>query len=141
MRAGYPPFKDTYSSLSDTQTDLLVGWTLLQDNIQHGFKFGQLVAFPTHATGFRRITMSTYHTLKALALAGLACFPSLIYGHKDAVKLFPRRETHGALLVPYFTPRSLVKRNQALVGEIVNSIALPELGQSVELLYGEGIYY
>ena len=76
----------------------------------------------------------------ALALAGLTCFPSLAYGHKDPVKLFPRGATHGTTLVPYFTPSSLVKRDQARIGGTVNNIELPELGQRVGLLYGEGIY-
>ena len=85
--------------------------------------------------------MPTCRILKALALACIAYFPRLAYGHKDAVKLFPRGATHGTTLVPYLTPKSLAKRGQVRIGQTVNSIGLPELGQSVELLYGEGIYF
>lgn len=85
--------------------------------------------------------MLTCRTLEFLALACLACFPTCFAsGHNGAVKLFPQGETHGTALVPYFTPRSLAKRDQVRVGEAVNDIELPELGQSVELLYGESGY-
>ncbi|KAF8420352.1 hypothetical protein EV426DRAFT_242605 [Tirmania nivea] len=78
-------------------------------------------------------------TIKALALASLACFPSLAYGHKDAVKLFPRGQTHGTTLVPYFTSWLPVRRDQVRIGGTVNCIELPEPGQSVGLLYGEDL--
>ncbi|RPB28669.1 hypothetical protein L211DRAFT_402907 [Terfezia boudieri ATCC MYA-4762] len=82
---------------------------------------------------------TTYLTLKTLVLAGLASLPSLAYGHKNAVRLFPQGPSHGTTLVPYLTPRSLIKRDQVRIKETVNSIDLPELGQSVELLYGEDL--
>ena len=68
-------------------------------------------------------------------------FSQFAYDHKDAVKLFPRGATHGTTFVPDLTPKSLAKRNQVRIEETVNSIGLLELGQSVELLYGEGIYF
>lgn len=66
----------------------------------------------------------------------------------DAINLFPREITPGGtLLIPYFTSKSLVQRDQipllssedsSAANSDIEAVQLPEAGQAIELFYGEG---
>ena len=77
--------------------------------------------------------------------------PRATRNSNDAITLFPREIMPGGKrLVPYFTSISLVRRDQTALGTSediatttdsdIDALELPQVGQAIELLYGEGEY-
>ena len=82
----------------------------------------------------RGIEIRLAHALAMVIVIQVCLFSQQVDSYQDGVSMFPRSDQPSkgmTMLVPYTMPRSSVKHDQ-------RQFAL-QAGQSVELIYGEGI--